>query len=62
MLIHAAIHWPEKADLALWPFAMEHAVWIWNKLPKPDTGFSPEELFTKIKSEHDDLKRTHVWG
>ena len=27
LLIDAAIHWPDKVDLNLWPLAMNHAVW-----------------------------------
>ena len=34
MLINAAIHWPAMSDqiLALWPYAMDHVVFIWNNL------------------------------
>ena len=46
----------------LWPFAMDHAVWVWNRLPKKENGLIPQELFSKVKSTHHDLKRTHVWG
>ena len=33
MLLHASIHWPDEADLMLWPFALEHAVHLWNHTP-----------------------------
>ena len=33
MMLHAALHWPDQADVKLWPFAMKHAVHIWNHLP-----------------------------
>jgi hypothetical protein len=32
--------------LDLWPFAMEHAVYLWNHLPKKDSLLAPVELFT----------------
>ena len=41
---------------------MENSVWLWNKLPKIDSGYSPEEIFTSTHRTHEDLKRTHVWG
>ena len=31
-------------------------VWLWNHLPKRGVGFSPEELFTGVRSTHADLK------
>ena len=31
-LMHQMLHWPDKFDEALWPFALEHAVTIWNHL------------------------------
>ena len=62
LLIDAAIHWPDEVDLDLWPLAMNHAVWIWNHTPKQNVGFSPEELFTGVRSDHSALNRLHVWG
>ena len=62
IMIDAAINWPDQADLSLWPMAMDHAVWMWNHLPKEGVGLSPLELATGIKSSHEELKRLHVWG
>ena len=62
MLIQSALHWSESHDLALWPMAMDHAVWIWNNLPGAD-GLSPNEKFTGQKTENfDHLCRAHIWG
>ena len=62
MLIHSALHWSTAHDLSLWPMAMDHAIWIWNRLPGND-GLSPEEKFSGQKvSSHDALRRLHVWG
>ena len=33
MLLHAIIHWPDQSDLSLWPFAFEHAIFMWNNMP-----------------------------
>jgi hypothetical protein len=46
MLLHQVLHWPDQAQLDLWPFAMEHAVYLWNHLPKKDSLLAPVELFT----------------
>jgi hypothetical protein len=62
MILHAALHWPELASLEVWPFAMDHAVYIWNNLPKRELRISPLEIFSKTKVDHDFLKRLHVWG
>ena len=63
MLLHASIHWPDAADLDLWPFALEHAVHIWNHLPKRDNLLSPLEIFSGTKVDnYDRLQRAHVWG
>ena len=62
LLIDAAIHWPDEVDLDLWPMALDHAVYVWNHLPKQGVGFSPMELFTGERSDHTSLNRLHVWG
>ena len=62
IMIHAALHWPEGHNLAHWPMAMDHAVYIWNNLPSSD-GLSAEEKFTRQKfSNYDHMRRTHIWG
>ncbi|KAL7461742.1 hypothetical protein ACHAXS_003253, partial [Conticribra weissflogii] len=64
MMVHCALHWPsDNADeLNLWPFAMEHAAWLYNRLPNRVSGLTPLEVFTRTKSDHQDLLRAHVWG
>ncbi|MHA7927723.1 MAG: hypothetical protein ACX936_21195, partial [Marinobacter sp.] len=63
MLLHCAIHWPDQADLTLWPFAMEHAVYIWNHLPRRDSRLSPLEIFSQTRADsHASIERLHVWG
>lgn len=28
MILHQILHWPNSSNLELWPFAMEHAVYV----------------------------------
>jgi hypothetical protein len=64
MMVHAAVHWPSNGsdNIRLWPFAVQHAVWLFNRIPNRITGLTPLEVFTKTKSDHRDLQRAHVWG
>jgi hypothetical protein len=48
MMLHAAIHWPDVADLTLWPMAVAHAVYLYNHMPALDTGISITVMFTKL--------------
>ena len=62
MLLHAAIHWPEQADLALWPYALDYTVYLWNNMPKKDLLVSPAEIFSKMRYSQADLQCKHIWG
>ena len=63
LLLHAAIHWPDMADLKLWPFALQHAVYLWNILPDQRTKLSPLELISGSRvPNYTHLQRLHVWG
>ena len=63
MLLHSIIMWPDQADLALWPFALEHAVYLWNNIPRMDSKLAPIEVFSGQKlPSYDHLQRLHVWG
>jgi hypothetical protein len=46
MMLHSIIMWPNQADLALWPFALNHAVFLWNNMPQRESKMAPIELFT----------------
>ena len=63
-MIHVALHWSDNRvdDVALWPFAVKHAAWLYNRLPNHITGLTPLEFLTSEKTEHKDLLRSHVWG
>ena len=63
MMMHQLIHWPAQFDAALWPFALEHAVYIWNNLPATRSGLTPAELFAGIKlPSNDAISNARVWG
>ena len=63
MLLNATLLWPDQANLELWPFAMIHAVYLWNHIPRHDSLQAPIELFSSTKfSSYDHLHRLHVFG
>ena len=63
MLLHVRIHWPDEFDPALWPFALDYAIWIYNHIPHADrANMCPEELFTKTKMGCWALRRARVFG
>ena len=63
MLLHSTLMWPDQANLELWPYAMNQAVYIYNRTPKSDSGLAPVELFSRTKfSSYDHLQRLHVFG
>ena len=62
-MLQASIHWPDASDLELWPFALAHAIYIWNHLPKRDNLLSPIEIFSGTKVDnYARIQRSHVWG
>ena len=62
MMLHALLHWPDEVDMSLWPFAMDYAVYLYNRMPNKDTGVAPLELFCGSKLDAKILRSAHVWG
>ena len=63
MMIHFVMHWPQAVDNNLWPFAVDHAIYIWNRIPDGARRFSPVDLFTSnLHFGNNDLQRLHVFG
>ena len=63
MMMHFAMHWPEDAETNLWPFAVDHAVYIWNHLPNMQSAVAPIDTFTELLHfGYRDLQRLHVFG
>ena len=61
-MIHAAMHWPEVDDPALWPLAVTHAAWLYNHTPNRESGIAPIEVFTQTKSDCSAIRNAKVWG
>ena len=63
-MIHSSLNWTDKGvdDLTLWSFAVKHSVWVFNRVSNQKSGISPMEILTKTNSNHQDLRRSHVWG
>jgi hypothetical protein len=63
MMLHALLHWPDEVELDIWPFAMDHAVYLWNHLPNARTGIAPVELFmSQLLEDFNFLKNAQVFG
>ena len=62
MMHHSALHWPDVADTGLWPLAVQHAVYIFNRIPQESSGRSPYELFTRRAWPASKFQDFHVWG
>ncbi len=52
-MIHVSLHWDEQGSgaVALWPFAVRHKVWLYNRLPNGVTGLSPMKILTGTRSD-----------
>ena len=64
MMMHQLLHWPSQHDQNLWPFAMQHAVFLWNHMPRQGSQLSPLELFSGVKlpPQNAALLNVRVWG
>jgi hypothetical protein len=49
MMLNAILHWSERADLSLWPFALDYAIFVWNTLPNRKTQWSPNVVFSSSR-------------
>ena len=47
-MIHSALHWTTHGadDLSLWSFAVDHAAWLYNRVPRRKSGIAPLEFLT----------------
>ena len=61
-MIHSTLHWVSDGanDLDLWPFAVDHATWLYNRVSQANSGITPLELLTGNCSYFGDLRRAHV--
>ena len=62
-LIHLMLCWPDRANINLWAFAINYAVWVYNRLPSNMLGgLSPNEIWSGNRADHHELRRAHVFG
>ena len=62
-MMHQLLNWPDEFDEALWPFAVEHAVCIWNHLVHDGYTLTPIELFTGVRlTTNNTTLHARVWG
>ena len=63
-MIRCALHWGEHGsdNFTLWCFTLDHAAWLYNKIPQMLSGLTPLEMIANYKADHKDLACTHVWG
>jgi hypothetical protein len=62
IILHAEIHWPKAVSIDLWPFAMDYAVYLWNRVPRKDNGIAPLEIFCGGKIDPKVIRGAHIWG
>jgi hypothetical protein len=56
MLLHSILHSPEVADLKLWPFVLNHAIFLWNNMPHHDVdGIPPAVSFARSRASQKQL-------
>ncbi len=50
-MVHVSLHLSKYGadNLALWGFAVKHAVWLHNHIPNCLSGLTPLELLNKIR-------------
>jgi hypothetical protein len=55
--------WPAEAFLDLWHFALDHAIYLWNHMPKLKSPLAPIKNFgsTHFANCHH-LQCVHIWG
>ena len=61
-MLHAALRWPDVADKQLWPMAVDHATYLYNRLPNPTSGLTPLEVLSGTKWSASKFHDLHVWG
>ena len=41
---------------------INYPVWVYNHLPRVNTGLYPNKMWSQYPTTHDNLRQTHVWG
>jgi hypothetical protein len=62
-MIHLMLCWPDRANINLWAFAINYAIWVYNRLPSDMLGgLSPNEVWSGKRCDHSELRRAYVFG
>jgi hypothetical protein len=61
-MLHAALRWPGMSEKILWPLALSHAAYLYNRIPLQQTGDAPIEVWMRTRSDHHALQLLHPWG
>ena len=62
MMLHQALLSPEYSDIRLWPFALTHATYIWNRFPNEQHGLASLEICTVAKLDGYVLRNKKMRG
>ena len=65
MLMHAALRCPDDTFYtAIWPTAMDYAVWVYNRIPDIQSGIYAIEIWSRsmFYPVSETLSNCHVWG
>lgn len=66
MLMHQATHWSQQLETPTetsgWPMSVKPAAHICNHVPKPTTGLTAHELWTRTKEHLKKPHNIHVFG
>ena len=63
--MHTALIFPEDTlSTDVWPMAIDYAVWVYNRIPDIQSGFSAIETWSRSMFEpvSETLSNFHVWG
>ena len=62
-LIHAAMRNSDNINAMIWPFALNHACYVWNEVPKEGSFLSSQNLSRSYSRDAlQVIKLLRVWG
>ena len=63
-MIHVLLHRDKRGvdGILLWSFAVNHAVWFYNRMKNRLYGLTPMELMTQTRTDYKYILCFHVWG
>ena len=62
-MVHSYLYWIDHwaDEISIWSLAVNHYLWLHNRLPSCRTSITSIELLTSNKADHRDLSISHVW-